>query len=160
MQDTGPDERSEAMTVADAAERLGISKEAVRKRISRGTLRADKDRDGAVRVYVPPSDTPSATAAAPELVEELRDQVRYLRDQLDQEREANSENRRIIAALTARIPELPGTPQASPEATSQEPSEFPQTATEQPGRVGPQTEVEGPQEGTQRVSWWRRVFGG
>jgi hypothetical protein len=46
---------------AGAAERLGITKEAVRKRIARGTLRADKDADGTVLVYVPPSDTTSGT---------------------------------------------------------------------------------------------------
>jgi len=41
-----------------------------------------------------------------QLVECLRDQVSYLRDQLDQEREANRENRRLLAAALERIPEL------------------------------------------------------
>jgi hypothetical protein len=36
----------------------------------------------------------------------LEDQVEYLRRQLDQERDANRENRRIDAALTSHIPEL------------------------------------------------------
>jgi hypothetical protein len=128
IQDDGQDER---LTVAGAAERLGITKEAVRKRIARGTLHAEKDPDGTVRVYVPPSPTPSDAAGRDELVEELRDQVRYLRDQLDQERDANRENRRIIAALTSRIPELP-------PASSEEPSESDLTAAAEPERVEPQ----------------------
>ena len=61
LQDAGKDER---LTVAEAAERLGITKEAVRKRIHRGTLRSDKDQDGTVRVYISPSDTASDTASA------------------------------------------------------------------------------------------------
>ena len=47
--DTWMDDR---LTVAEAADRLGITKEAVRKRIHRGTLHADKDADGTVRVHV------------------------------------------------------------------------------------------------------------
>jgi hypothetical protein len=35
----------------------------------------------------------------------------------------------------------------------------PTTATEHPGRVAPQAQVEGAQEGVRRP-WWRRVFGG
>jgi excisionase family DNA binding protein len=61
LQDAGKDER---LTVAEAAERLGITKEAVRKRIHRGTIRSDKDQDGTVRVYISPSDTASDTASA------------------------------------------------------------------------------------------------
>ena len=44
--------QDDRITVAKAAERLGITKEAVRKRISRGTLRSDRDPDGTVQVYV------------------------------------------------------------------------------------------------------------
>jgi excisionase family DNA binding protein len=163
MQDAGRDDRGEAMTVAEASERLGISKEAVRKRISRGTLRADRDSDGMVRVYVLPSDTPSGTVTASELVEELREQVRYLRDQLDQERDANRENRRIIAALTSRIPELPA---ATEQASSSEARESPEMpADEQQGR-GPIPDAGGlrgedssPLEPIS-LPWWRRMFGG
>jgi excisionase family DNA binding protein len=67
--------------VAEAAERLGITKEAVRKRIARGTLRADKDPDGTVRVYVPAAPTPSdvvGTSPSEVLVEELRDRLGFV----------------------------------------------------------------------------------
>jgi excisionase family DNA binding protein len=144
MQDAGLDER---VTVADAAERLGISKEAVRKRIARGTLRADKDADGTVRVYVPPSETASGTAAAPELLEELRDRLRYVEGQLEAERSAHAEARRLLLAALERIP-----PQL--EAHSQEPSESPTSATEEPQRAEPRPATGGPQQATERP-WWR-----
>jgi hypothetical protein len=161
------DGRDERVTVAEAASRLGTTKEAVRKRISRGTLRSDKDPDGAVRVYVPPSPTASGTGNAQAgvdasrdtaLVEEMRSRIGDLKEQLEAERRANEENRRIIAALTSRIPELEPAREQEPP---QEPPEAPQTATEQPGRVEPQASVEGAQEGSERPerSWRERVRG-
>jgi hypothetical protein len=140
------------MTVAGAADRLGITKEAVRKRISRGSLRSDKDQDGTVHVYIPASGTVPPAGDRDELVEELRDQVRYLRRQLDQERDANRENRRIIAGLTQRIPELEA-------ARSPEPPEASQTVEEEPDRAEPRPNAGGTQGAAQRP-WWRRVFGG
>jgi len=135
--------------VAEAAQRLGISKEAVRKRVHRGTLRSNKDADGTVRVYVPASRAASSTASSTprdELVDELHDRVNSLERQLDAERESSRELRRIVAALTQRIPEL--------EAPS-EPRESPETATVEEAEPRPA----GGQEGAQRP-WWRRVFGG
>jgi hypothetical protein len=55
----------------------------------------------------------------------LHDQIAYLRDQLAQERAANRENRRTIAAYQGRMPEL--------EAPS-EPREDPETTTKDDGR--------------------------
>ncbi len=46
-----------------------------------------------------------------ELISELRDRVRSLENQLRQERAANKENRRILAARTSRAPELPVAPE-------------------------------------------------
>jgi hypothetical protein len=166
-------------TVAEAAEVLGISAEAVRGRIRRGTLPVERE-GGAVYVLVTETDQPRTTSDQPTdrtdlLIAELQDRVRSLE-------EANRENRRIIAALTQRIPEI----EPPPEPPGR-PSEA--TATEQPGRVGPQPPLEGAQvpsespetplerpegeeawvdatgsqEGAEpRVerSWWRRVFGG
>jgi hypothetical protein len=70
------------------------------------------------------------------LIAELQDRVRSLE-------EANRENRRIIAALTSRIPaiEAPETVEEAPEGAEPHPA---------PGET---------QEGVQR-SWWRRMFGG
>jgi hypothetical protein len=163
------------VTQREAAEILGVSVEAVRKRIKRGTLPSEKGEDGRRYVYLdaaPDAAQPQADHAGhayaqtegarlradPPLVEEMRGRIEDLREQLAAERRANEENRRIIAALTARIPEIEAPPGGA--GTPAEPPGAPTEAREQPGRVGPQTEVEGPQEGAERVSWWRRVFGG
>jgi hypothetical protein len=86
---------------------MDVNKDAVRMRVKRGTLRSEKEEDGRVYVWmnVIPDGDPNAVHPQREvepyreLIEELRDRVRSLED-------ANRENRRIIAALTQRIPEL------------------------------------------------------
>jgi hypothetical protein len=97
---------------------------------------------------------PSIVTVMRDLVEVLRSQVEMLRAELDEAHAANRENRRIIAALTQRIPEL--------EAPApSEPPEGPETTGEGGERVRePQPSVEGAQEASEPRSWWRRVFGG
>ena len=97
-------------TVAEAAEILGISAEAVRGRIRRGTLPVERE-SGTVYVLLEEAEQDRTTADQPRttddqpddrtdlLITELQDRVRSLE-------EANRENRRIIAALTSRIPQL------------------------------------------------------
>jgi len=133
--------------LSEAAVLLGVSKDAVRMRVKRGTLRSEKGEDG--RVYVWVNDNPDAdpntvhpemqVEAWRELIDELRDRVRSLE-------EANRENRRIIAALTQRIPELEA-------PTSPEAQQSPETDEEEPERAEPRPATEG-------RSWWRRMFGG
>jgi DNA-binding transcriptional regulator PaaX len=125
--------------VRDAAEVLGISPEAVRTRLSRGTL--DSEREGR-RVYVllEPDLTrhdKDRTSDQTRYVRSLEERVEHLRELLDGEREANRENRRIIAALTSRIPELESGP--SPGASESSPPEAQEPAEPRP--------------------WWRRWFG-
>ena len=96
-----------------------------------------------------PGDTPTDA-----LLSEMRHRIADPRDQLAAERRANEENPRIIAALTARI-----TATEAPRESPSEPPESPTAATEQPGRVEPQAQVEGAREGAERRSWWRRMFG-
>src|SRR5215208_3905069 len=138
------------LLVRDAARELGISEDAVRMRVKRGTLSADKEGSRLYILLTPdPTSEPTATRTD-ELIAELRDRVRSLDDQLDQEREANRENRRIIAALTSRIPELeaPSETRAAPETVEQEPE-----------GAEPRPDAPGAQEGAERP-WWRRLFGG
>jgi hypothetical protein len=148
--------------LSQAAEIMGVSKDAVRMRVKRGTMRSEKGEDGRVYVWVnvDPDGEPNTVHTEPqvaawrELIEELRDRVRSLED-------ANRENRRIIAALTQRIPEIESPPREQEAPASPEPTGSPTAATEQSGRVeGPPVEVEGAQEGAEPRSWWRRVFGG
>ncbi len=166
---TGP----RRLTVQQAAGALGISEDAVRSRIKRGTLLASRD---AGRVYVlverpdggsvggqgatdQPGHYPSA--ATPELTEALREQVRYLRDQLRREQDAHAEARRLLAAALERIPalEAPESPpgaSVSPEERLAEPPEgFGVGAGEYRRRSGDEGEPQRPQR-----SWWRRMFGG
>ena len=156
------------VTVAQAAELLGLSEDAVRSRLKRGTLSKEKDADGTVFVVVN-GDRPATNGDRPETdqttdqsalalmqahLDSLGEQLTYIRDQLDQEREANRENRRIIAGLVQRVPEL-----EAPAA--QEPREAPQLVAEEPEGAEPRPATEEAQEDAQpRSSWWRRWFGG
>jgi hypothetical protein len=91
-----------------------------------------------------------------ELVEALRAEVETLRAELEEAHAANRENRRIIAALTQRIPELE-TPreQASPQGR---PGLRGGRGRAGGGRGQTRPATEGVQEGAERVLWWR-VFG-
>ena len=167
---------SRRVTVAEAAEILGVTVEAVRGRIKRGRLEAERTPEGVFVLLAAdqpddrtrPADDQQTdqsayrTVGAEEFIEEMRDRIQDLREQLASERRANEENRRIIAALTQRIPEIEAPPEQEATTTTSAPG-APEAATEQPGRVGPQTEVERPQEGAEqppkRRSWWREFFG-
>jgi len=134
------------LTVDQAADQLGISMDAMRARVKRGTVATE--REGG-RVYVL-LDTAQDTAQDAPHTDRTAELIATLQKQLEAEREANRENRRIIAALTSRIPAI---------EAPQEPPEPPQTAPEEPERAEPRSDVPGAQEGVQRP-WWRRVFGG
>lgn len=142
------------VTVAEAARILGIKEESVRKRVSRGKLRADKDPDGRLLVYVDSTETvrDEYTDTSPdrdELVVELRDRVRSLERRLDDEGESRRRADTIIAqltqanaALTEQLRELEE-PQTS-EKAAQEPAEG--VAGVQPCRV-----LERPQRAVQSL---------
>jgi len=136
-----------AVTIAEAARILGMSTDAIRKRLQRGTLPGEKIGDG-WRVYLddaatvgggptgprpdmstPRPDADRTTAAAPDaLVETLREEVLYLREQLaERSRELAAERERfdvLHREALARIPALgaghdaPGAPPAAPGATN------------------------------------------
>jgi len=105
------------LTVAQAAERLGVKEQAIRKRIQCGTPQHDKDETGRVYVYLNPNDTVEGEGRHTRdgthleaLVESLQDQVEYLRAELARRGETHLEESRrkdsIIAALTQRNREL------------------------------------------------------
>jgi hypothetical protein len=60
---------------------------------------------------------------------------------------------RLLSAALERI----SPPRQEP---LEEEQESPQTVEEEPERAEPRPATGGAQEGTQRRSWWRRVFGG
>jgi predicted ArsR family transcriptional regulator len=156
------------VTIPQAAERLGISESAVRKRISRRQI--DHDREsGRVFVYLDTEPDQSRTEAdnVPDTVTQrlldAREEISYLRGQLDAERAAHAETREarrradhIIAALTERIPELEASPQTAQGAESMAESASGGESGEEAWetRTGPQS-----MDARERVSWWRRLFG-
>ena len=98
------------LTVQEAASLLGITVDAVRGRIKRGTLESAKDEDGNVYVLIDDTDQPPNQSKLVgdqlRLVESMQDQIIYLPRQLETEQAASAELRRIVAGLVQRVPEL------------------------------------------------------
>jgi excisionase family DNA binding protein len=145
---------SRRLTVQEAADVLGTSVDAVRMRVRRGSLESEKDPDGRVYVWVDgdSSETKPGLDVEPSMLISAKDEtIRILTQQLEAERRANEENRRIIAALTSRIPEL---------EAPQEPREVSETATADPVEPTTSEPARDAPEAAQPRPWWRRVFGG
>jgi hypothetical protein len=122
------------LTLRQAAAALGVSESAIRKRVARGTLRSDIGPDGRRYVYLDTVNDEGADAAPYErnaLISELRAHNDTLREQLEAERQAHAEARRIIAGLVERIPSI---------AAPQEPSEVAE-ADEDPERSEPRLDA-------------------
>lgn len=134
---------NQRLTVPEAAARLGITEAAVRGRIKRDTLRSHKESRTVYVLFDDDEPASNRDEPAGESGDKSTDQselVAALREALDAEREANRENRRIIAALTSRIPQL--------EAPA-EPSNAADTVDEAPERAEPRSDAPSPQAGTQ-----------
>jgi hypothetical protein len=114
-------------TVAEAADMLGITTGAVRNRLSLRTSRSTKE-DRTVYVLMPADmsrdanrDTVDTPRGMPHpepdaLTSELRDRLRYVEGQLEAERQAHAEARRIIAGVVECIPAI-AAPAETPEAS-------------------------------------------
>jgi excisionase family DNA binding protein len=110
----------ERLTVAQAAARLGVSQDAVRKRIKRGTIEYEQGQDGRLHVYLDPLEVYETRQdrAGDEPTERLawaqHQEIEFLRRELETRTEEIRRRDSIMAALTQRIPEL--------EAPSQPPT--------------------------------------
>jgi hypothetical protein len=169
------------VSVAEAAHRLGISQDAVYKRIKRGTIPWDKGEDDKTYVWIdevdgstdrarPSTDRTSESSnyvSKDELLSEMRARVSFLEEEL-QRKDA------ILLSLTQRIPEL-----EAPKEASSEPRESSQPASQEfhgthappiPEHTATRPESEedtlygtSAQEAEdslqRRSSWWRRFFG-
>lgn len=108
------------LTVAQAADALKISQDAVRKRIARGSIRHDRDESGRVYVYLLPSETVHETdqdTAQDDATKTVQDTyIRSLEDQIAFLRRELERKDTILLNLTERIPELeaPRRPQTPP----------------------------------------------
>jgi DNA-binding transcriptional MerR regulator len=130
--------------VSEAAARLGVTPDAVRQRIRRGTIQYEKTDDGRYFVFLTPHDgrrdgVPDGVQKA--LRARLHDENEFLRQELQRKDQ-------LLAMALERIPaieESPPEPQESPERASDE-------------RSGTQAPPED-QGQEKRPSWWRRFFG-
>jgi hypothetical protein len=174
---------SHRFTVAEAAEILGITAEAVRTRIKRGKLESVKeppDRTGTVYVLLevdaarPNIDptpqgqdhTSDQTERRDELVDALREQVAYLQGVIatrDRELEQRAEEirRRDTALereqqLTAMFATRLG--ELEPAQEARESTEGPGLTETSPAPGGPHATTEWQETGRGRRPWWRRVF--
>lgn len=165
------------LTVGQAAERLGLTKGAVRSRIKRGTMPTVKE---AGRVYVvlgggtsaadhpPNNDEPiGEPSAQSELIESLQDQVGFLRAELERRGEEADRYQRIVAGLaqtnanlSERVREIEPAPEPPDEPESG--AEASEGAEPRPDTVGAQADAQEPggEEKTTRRPWWRRLLGG
>jgi hypothetical protein len=98
---------------------LGLTVDALRKRVKRGTLEAERGADGRLYVLL---DADQESGAPRSDTERL---ISVLEDQLRQEREAHAEARRLLAAALERIP-----PQLEAPTAPSEPRESPETPAE------------------------------
>jgi hypothetical protein len=132
-----------------AAAALGISMDAVRMRVRRGTLRSERDEDG-VRVIL----NADQVRPDPDETTDRDDLVGVLREQLAEEREARRRADTIIlnltqanATLASRVPALQAASNERRDANASR--DDPAGGYSGTGSRGdPQTQS----------SWWKRIF--
>ena len=137
------------VTVAQAAEILGVTVEAIRGRIKRGTLDHERhsgtvyvllDADQSTNRTRPDTDqtTDRLQSDTTALISAKDETITALRDQLEAERQAHAEARRLLMAALERIP-----PQLEASESSEGPTAT-SASTEAPER---------PKDETSR-RWW------
>lgn len=151
-------------TVDEAARHLGLTVDAVRKRVQRGQIAHEKDAAGRVRIILDipdnastiqderPDTTGQAAAGAgarEELLEELRDRVASLERQLQRRGEETERLHQIVAGLAQANAEQARTIRAIEAPASQEPPEDAETVEEEPERTESQPDAAGPQAGAE-----------
>jgi excisionase family DNA binding protein len=127
---------SRRLTVQEAAEVLGTSVDAVRMRVRRGSLESEKDPDGRVHVWVNGDSTetkPRLDGEPSALISAKDETISTLREQLQAERQAHAEARRLLAAALERIPAI---------EAPQEPPEDAETVEEEPEGAQPHSAAE------------------
>ena len=169
------DPSGDRLTVTQAARRLGVTPDAVRKRIKRNSIDWDTDHDGRVRVYVDDGDGRRdgyrdqsrddgdasrdgsgdgmqdasresldgyriAIDSKSETIEDLRDQLDFMRRELER-KDA------ILLRMAERLPaiEAPVEPRDDSETVS----------PRSDGGVTPEDNL----KPVEHRSWWRRFFG-
>jgi hypothetical protein len=154
-----PNSAQTKVTVAEAAQLLGLSAEAVRSRVQRGTLKSTKER-GTVYVLLdvvdqtrPNTDESSAQAGIQtHLSGDQTDYIASLEGQIDWLRREVERKDTLLMTLMQRIPEL-----EAPRDTASDAREAPVTPSEERGNNRGRGR---PEEGeSQKPSWWKRFLG-
>lgn len=134
----------ERVTVQEAAQRLGITESAIRKRVGKGDIRSEKVLEGKkerLYVFLDPDEERLPEPFREKYMRSLEDRVRTLEDEVYRQQAIILSMSQSLQALTgaSETPEMP-----SQAAEGSEPHPTP----------------EEPQEPTSRERpWWRRVFG-
>jgi hypothetical protein len=154
------------VSVYEAANALGVTVDAIRKRIQRGTIPHQRDEAGRVWVLLDEASSrqDAANSTVPddgeyayrpedrdELVGSLKDQVEYLRQVIETRDLELQRKDSIIAALTQRIPEL----EPPREPAQEEPRGSPETLSYGAGKGDMHPDEEGTQD---PHPWYRRFF--
>jgi excisionase family DNA binding protein len=164
-------------TVGEAARVLGVGTDAVRKRIKRGTIESVLE-DGTRYVLLDKSETRHAQGHASGqpsgadggrdlgsegLISELRSHNAVLREQLDAERRAHAEARRIIAELVERVPPAIGAPESTADLLEAERRQrMEDVKRERAERLEAQEKAEKLREeleAERSKGFWERLFG-
>jgi hypothetical protein len=119
-------------------------------RVKRGTLPSIRE-SGRLYVLLNIDPTPEPDRPHDGARDRTSELIDTLREQLEAERRAHAEARRLLAAALERIPPQLEAPQEASEAA--------EAAEAQQGRGEPHPATGGAQGGA-RSPWWRRVLGG
>jgi excisionase family DNA binding protein len=161
-------------TIAEAAKRLGVSTDAIRKRLSRGQLQGEKV-GGTWVVFLPAATSqtihseyfdrtpdrprPEADRTGPDdrdrLIAALENDIQFLRRELDTRNDELERRDVLLREALGRIPALPaGLSQVGMDESR---ADHPTDSPDGPGS----TETETRQSNTSQAfrSWWRRVLG-
>jgi predicted ArsR family transcriptional regulator len=128
--------------VSEAAARLGVTPDAVRQRIRRGTIEYEKADDGRYFVFLTShagrrDSVQDGVQKA--LIERLHDENAFLRRALERKDH-------LLAMALERIPAI--------EEALSEPRDAPEANPDDPGEGNVPPDQEKP------VSWWRKLFSG
>jgi hypothetical protein len=158
------------LTVAEAAQHLGITSDALRQRIRRGSINHERDQDGKVYVYIRSDEMQHDArqdAYRDELIQELRNRIEAQERELERKDAIIMQMARSIGQLEApasprRSPEASRTPRESPVSGEDGPpyGTSPQEAEESLHHVPYGASPQEAEESLDRRSWWQRLFGG
>jgi hypothetical protein len=106
---------TERVSVPQAADHLGTTVDAIRKRVKRGTIPYERDERGRVWILLdtgrPRQDAPGQRqdtgqpqSDSTALISAKDETIAALREQLEAERHAHAEARRLLMAALERIP--------------------------------------------------------